>query len=367
MGRTAARFVGRAAALVLTLVGLVAACSSGSEQGAPKTTPDEDANPIETGTFPDSADSDACVAATCSSKGAECGQILNGCGGVVECGACVGNAFCGGAGSNKCGSSPCIPKTCSTIGNACGLQFDGCGAYITCTACQFPDTCGGGGTPDQCGCTPVTCQGQGITCGQASDGCGGTLDCGTCTNPAVCGNGVCESGENGSSCAQDCCDAQTPCDQTKQNGGVLYCRQINGSAYTWYTEAQGISFCDQPSEVCATTFSCGGQSGICAGTPGQYVFGPCPVCGDGKCDWPEDGTACPQDCCDASTPCDQTKQNGGVLYCRQFNGGAFDWYTEQQAILLCDEQSEICTQTFACGGQSGVCASIPGGWIFGTC
>jgi hypothetical protein len=206
-----------------------------------------------------------------------------------------------------------------------------------------------------------------VSCGKASDGCGAELDCGPCTQPPVCGNGACEPGENGASCGQDCCDAQTPCSQTKQNQGQFYCRQINGGSYQWYTEAQGITFCDEPSEVCKATYSCGGQSGTCAGTPGKWVQGPCPVCGDGNCDWPEDGGTCPKDCCDAMTPCAQTKQDGGVLYCRQINGGAYQWYTEAQGITFCDEPSEICVATFSCGGQSGTCKTIPGGWVFGPC
>ena len=91
------------------------------------------------------------------------------------------------------------------------------------------------------------------------------------------------------------------------------------------------------------------------------------MCGDGNCDWPEDGSTCPQDCCDANTPCAQTKQNQNVLYCRQINGGGYQWYTEAQGIALCDEPSEICVATFACGGQSGTCKTIPGGWVFGPC
>jgi hypothetical protein len=184
--------------------------------------------------------------------------------------------------------------------------------------------------------------------------------------PAVCGNGSCETGENGTSCGQDCCDAFTPCAQSKQNLGVLFCRSIDSGPYQWLTESQGLTYCDETSEICKTTYACGGDNGVCAGIPGKYISGPCPVCGDGVCAYPEDGTSCGQDCCDASTACNVSKQNQGLLFCRQFNGGAYGWYTEQQGIWYCDEASEICSAKFACGGQSGVCNSIPAGWVFGT-
>jgi hypothetical protein len=41
---------------------------------------------------------------TCQGAGADCGKIGDGCGGVVDCGACPNGKICGGGGvANKCG------------------------------------------------------------------------------------------------------------------------------------------------------------------------------------------------------------------------------------------------------------------------
>lgn len=275
-GSVALRRVFVAAVVALTALALPAACGGTSDSAEPGQHPD--------GGKPDSAldspvadgpGSDGCFPQSCATLGAQCGQVDDKCGLLLDCGQCPAGKFCGGAGPNRCGSSPCIPKTCADFAGKCGLISDGCSAVLTCTSCQAPETCGGGGVPDECGCTPKTCASLGVSCGKASDGCGAELDCGPCTQPPVCGNGACEPGENGASCGQDCCDAQTPCSQTKQNQGQFYCRQINGGSYQWYTEAQGITFCDEPSEICVATFSCGGQSGTCKTIPGGWVFGPC--------------------------------------------------------------------------------------------
>ena len=55
---------------------------------------------------------------------------------------------------------------------------------------------------------------------------------------AVCGNGVCEAGENGASCGQDCCDYYTACGTTQAgSGGTRWCRSFNYGAYQWVPQA----------------------------------------------------------------------------------------------------------------------------------
>jgi hypothetical protein len=97
-----------------------------------------------------------CTKLTCATAGAKCGLTGDGCGGILDCGAC-----------------PCTPQTCA---GRCGPQGDGCGGVLACPACD-------GGA----GCTPTTCAAFGAECGVIGDGCGGTIDCGTCVAPQTCG------------------------------------------------------------------------------------------------------------------------------------------------------------------------------------
>jgi hypothetical protein len=150
-----------------------------------------------------------CTPRSCQASGFTCGQNADGCGFLVDCGACTGNDFCGGGGFSRCGvgdgGTPsdggfCVPKTCVELGLTCGQNADGCGGVIDCGSCTAPALCGGAGF-SKCGgpasvdggpaptCTPATCASIGAGCGSAGDGCGGMLDCGTCASPTFCGGG----------------------------------------------------------------------------------------------------------------------------------------------------------------------------------
>jgi hypothetical protein len=100
---------------------------------------------------------------------------------------------------------------------------------------------------------------------------------------ARCGNGICEAGENGSNCGQDCCDQTTVCGQTKQNQGLYYCRNMyhydNGSAYwhgfQWVTANDTMQMCNESWEAqegsyYQTQYQCGGYTGKCHSIPGGY-------------------------------------------------------------------------------------------------
>ena len=146
--------------------------------------------------FPDAG---GCTGKTCAQQGIGCGPAGDGCGNLIQCGACVAPATCGGGGmSGQCGGSDgaaCVPETCSAQHITCGPAGDGCGNELMCGACAAPQTCGGGGVPGQCGapdagaCKPETCAQQSISCGPAGDGCGNELMCGACVAPASCGGG----------------------------------------------------------------------------------------------------------------------------------------------------------------------------------
>ena len=187
----------------------------------------------------DAPGKDACVPATCATLGYDCGYAADGCGGLLLCGGpCIAPQFCGGGGFDKCGgcsgtncqcfacqpltcpgqkiacgpasdgcgnvlncgacpgdSGACVPSTCAQQGIACGVSGDGCGGELMCGVCTPPEACGGGGVPGHCGpnnggkCLGATCGDQNINCGPAGDGYGVLLQCGTCTPPHTCGGG----------------------------------------------------------------------------------------------------------------------------------------------------------------------------------
>jgi hypothetical protein len=109
------------------------------------------------GTPPARLESD-CTPVTCEAAGAECGEVPDGCEGVLACGDCPQGETCGGGGPNACGTAACTPTTCEVLGAACGLVGDGCGAALECGGCPEGQTCGGGGAANQCG-APASEQG----------------------------------------------------------------------------------------------------------------------------------------------------------------------------------------------------------------
>jgi hypothetical protein len=155
----------------------------------------------------------------------QCGQISDGCGGILDCGTtnCKADEICGGSGTtNVCGKPACSPFTPAVAcagGKNCGVVSDGCGGVIDCTVgtgCTAPSICGGGGAPNVCGggvptadgganggtCVPKTSTSCGAgQCGPFANGCGGNYDCGTCTVagqscggggvPSMCGTPQC--------------------------------------------------------------------------------------------------------------------------------------------------------------------------------
>src|SRR5688500_13221851 len=80
-----------------------------------------------------------CVPTSCAVEGRTCGQISDGCGRVMECGACPSGEACGAGGApNRCGTGTCAAHTCATAGKNCGQISDGCSAVLTCGSCLSP-------------------------------------------------------------------------------------------------------------------------------------------------------------------------------------------------------------------------------------
>jgi len=102
----------------------------------------------------------SCGLQTCTSAGASCGPIGDGCGGVIDCGSCTSPETCGGGGTLfTCGggNANCTPRTCADVGADCGVISDGCGGLTAnCGTCPMGETCGGAGMVNKCGAPPCT-------------------------------------------------------------------------------------------------------------------------------------------------------------------------------------------------------------------
>jgi hypothetical protein len=98
--------------------------------------------------LPDDVD---CRPTTCALEQKECGTIVDGCGGTLECGSCAAGETCGAGGANVCGLGTCTPTTCAAELKECGGISDGCAGTLECGACAAPEFCGGSGEKNVCG------------------------------------------------------------------------------------------------------------------------------------------------------------------------------------------------------------------------
>jgi hypothetical protein len=95
-------------------------------------------------------------ATTCEEQEAECGDIPDNCGNVLDCGDCGDGESCN---DGECVITTCTPLTCEEAGANCGPVSDGCGGLIEdCGTCSQPETCGGGEEPSVCA-VPEYCTG----------------------------------------------------------------------------------------------------------------------------------------------------------------------------------------------------------------
>ncbi len=171
-----------------------------------------------------------------------------------------------------------------------------------------------------------------ITCGDSS--CDTGEDCTTCaadccsSGPAMCGDGACTGSETCASCAVDCgacpscgdgaCDPGETCDNCEHDCGQ--CPVICGDGTCDATE--DCDSCEQDCGACPVVCGDGtcDESEDCANC--EQDCGTCPVCGDGTCDETEDCANCELDCgtcpvvcgdgtCHESEDCDGEPE----LYC----------------------------------------------------
>ena len=232
-------------------------------------------------------DQTPCQPATCESLGAACGEILDGCGTLLDCGDC-----------GEIDSGACTPLTCQSRGFVCGSHQDGCGGVMECGTCEAPQTCAGGGLDGVCGCAPVSCESIGATCGEHDDGCGGTIDCGACVPTCVpttcaalgveCGrhsdgcDGILDCGECPETCVPFTCAAlQAECG-TQGDGcnGTLDC----GTCGANQTCSNNVCVTNCVPTTCAAAGkNCGTIADGCGGTLSCGTCGANQTCSNNVC------------------------------------------------------------------------------------
>lgn len=307
-------------------------------------------------------DPTTCSPRTCLAMGGHyCGPIGDGCGHILDCGACLGaGEVCGGGGvANVCGPGPtvaCTSISCTQSGGRyCGQVGDGCGRLLDCGTCPTGQSCGGDGVAGVCGtgsatCTPLTCTPTGGRyCGKIGDGCGHSLDCGACPDGSACGSGgtpgVC-AGSAGTPGAPGC--VATTCDQAGGRfcgtvgdgcGGTLACGdcpagQVCGAQTAHVcapdpASCQAVScttatgkYCGKIGDGCGKTVDCGdcaagqtcggsGTANVCGVPAGSCTALTCAPAGGQYCGKIGDGCGKELDC-GSACPAGQTCGGGGV-------------------------------------------------------
>lgn len=271
-----------------------------------------------------------CQVRTCAASGLNCGEAIDGCGGVLHCGSCGAGEVCGGGGApNVCARAPCIAATCDSLAHACGEFSDGCGGTLSCGDCEAPETCGGGGVPHQCGqapCTPVTCMSLGKNCGTLADGCGGTLACGGCAEGETCGGGGAANLCGRASCSPTTCEGLGKnCGGLSDGcGGALACGTCPGGTVCGGDGVPNV--CGRVPCIPATCESLGKDCGLIPdGCGGTLTCGTCTgdnTCGGGPApDTCGPATCLPTTCAAQGKNCGHISNGcGGLLDCGECFG-----------------------------------------------
>ncbi len=241
-----------------------------------------------------------CIPQVCTpGQNADCGIRDDGCGNKLDCGSCVQDT-CGIPLPNVCGGgagAPCTAKTqavacaaaqCGWVTDGCGGGFD-CGTAPTSLTCTAGQTCGAIGMPNVCvstACTPLNnppvtnaqvCAMQGVACGIIGDGCSGAIDCGTCPGGALCISGVC-------SCTPTTCAAVgVTCGHIDDGcGNDLNCDVMAGGCTGPQVCNQGV--CGPAAPACNPLMFCNG------------IGNPQCACNDNQCGMVSDGCDGVVDC-----------------------------------------------------------------------
>jgi hypothetical protein len=86
----------------------------------------------------------------CAQFDVQCGSYYSPCDGVLDCGPCPPGQGCGAGGEvGRCAptgdAGGCVPRTCADVPGQCGIVLDGCGGELDCGrclhwGCNFPQT-----------------------------------------------------------------------------------------------------------------------------------------------------------------------------------------------------------------------------------
>jgi hypothetical protein len=284
--------------------------------------------------------------ASCEDYGAECGLLANDCGGQTNCGTCPDDAFgnrreCD-AKTLKCRACPSSlsGSFCSTIGYQCGA-VERCGMTVNCGTCPDSTVC------DAVSHTCVTaftasCAGK---CGPISNGQGGIVQCGSCPPGQACGAGgvpsVCapskprECAAVGVECGpltSQCGAAQLNCGDCP-SGQVCRSNGTCGNPCTPITCEQAGAQCGFVSDGCGKLLNCG-------------------ACSNGSTCNPNTNQCCQPLTCAANYAgqCGLRGNGcGGTLKCNPCGGGQ-----------VCTSDTTCCTPK-TCDAYPGQCGTFPDG------
>ena len=183
-----------------------------------------------------------------------CGEVDDGCGGVVDCGDCADGSSCS---ENLCVQDECEPVECAGL---CGEVANQCGNAANC-ACGIIEDCVEG----LCICERDTCESRGKQCGTINT-CGETVVCGSCAGGWECQEGTCV------------CEPSSSCDDVPG-----FCGQRNNGCETVICGCAEGERCDVESETCVPGV-CTPRSmdEVCADIPCGTAFNDCElvVCPD---------------------------------------------------------------------------------------
>jgi hypothetical protein len=180
-----------------------------------------------------------CSRLTCTAE--QCGSVGDGCGGMLDCGACQPPFSCGLHQPNRCGCDPitsasqACPRSDDGGISSGSITLDNCGTFQTFTC---GPACASGTCSDNFCCAAETeaalCASAGYHCGSATavDHCGvhRSLSCGFC--PATT---TCVSSDIGSTCVPANCLPETDaefCDRHGANCGTLTANDSCGQKRT---------------------------------------------------------------------------------------------------------------------------------------
>ncbi|MBI3182623.1 MAG: hypothetical protein HYZ28_10850 [Myxococcales bacterium] len=247
----------------------------------------------------DAGGADACVPVSCAGLGKSCGQLSDGCGGLLDCGSCSLPLVCGATEQNVCG----CPSGGGPSGSetTCGDRLDNdCDGVADCddadceqracddrNACTSQDACRSG----TClGAESVSCRDGGGPCRALAGAC--SPDSGLCVYPPLDAGAGCP--DDGIFCTDDRCDGLGSCVHPPKDGGTPC---DDGNPCT-------------AADRCSASACVGGPTKPCNSPPGGGCFlvqGACNPADAGCLYLPADaGTPCPSD----GNPCTDDRCNG---------------------------------------------------------